>query len=248
MHSLRKLLTAAALLSFLLNASSAHYAFADQAYDDYVRAQRAIQNAQWNPAVTFLSRSINAEPKYLNAYIARGFAYSRLGKNEEALADYDRVLKIAPQNAVALSNKGFCLYLSGNLDEALVCLDKAHLLDPERGDILANRGEVYLALGDFQKAVNDCTQAIKFDDTDADCYITRGQALIKLNNKKQALKDFSKAISLNPDPVHMFHQEGESYYLRGQLYSAMGKNDLASRDIATSQSLHYRPSEKSSKK
>ncbi len=223
-------------------------ALGDPAYDDYVRAQRCVQNGQWNPAVNFLTKSINSDPKYLNAYIARGFAFSRLGKTDLALADYEKVLAIAPQNSVALSNKGFCLYLMGNLDDALVFLNKAQKLDPERPDILANRGEVYYKMGYNDKAIADCSKAIIMDDADADCYITRGSAYIKTNKSKEALTDLSKAISLNPDPVHMFHPEGESYYLRGQLYTAMGKKDLAARDFDTSQSLRYAPPQKTGSK
>lgn len=227
-------------LSFWL-AGSFLPAAADPAYDDYVRAQRFIQNNQMSQAVAALSRAIKSDPKYLNAYIARGFAYSRLGQVDAALIEYDKVLSIAPQNAVALSNKGVCLCKLKRYEEALQCLERAHQLDPEAADILANRAEVYLQLGQYDKAIEDCTLSIKIDDADADPYITRADALVQKKKNKQALVDYSKAISLNPDPVHMFHAEGESYYKRGLVYQAMGKSEEAERDFQDSSVFHYKP-------
>lgn len=214
---------------------------ADPAYDDYVRGQHCIMNGEWNRAAAVLTRAIAAEPKFLNAYIARAFVESRQGKFELALKDYDRVLALAPQNAVALADKGFCLYKFGKLDEALSYLNKAHDLDPLRGDFLANRAEVLLKMGRLENAIADCTSSVAFDDSDADAYITRADAFALQNKIKEAIQDYSKAISLNPDPVHMFHEEGESYFKRAQLYSKIGKQALAERDYQTCRSIGYNP-------
>ena len=238
MKALSRVLIAVCLV---ISASGQHAVFADAAHDDYVRAQRFIQNGQMADAVKVLTRAIQAEPKFLNAYIARGFALSRMGKLEQALNEYEKVLGLSANNAVALCNKGFCLYKMGKLDDALVCMNRAHELDPERPDFLANRAEVLLKLGQTDRALEDANTSIAFDDTDADPYITRADALMQKKRVKEALKDYSKAISLNPDPVHMFHPEGESYYKRAQIYNELGNREAAARDMQTSRTLGYTP-------
>ena len=66
-------------------------------------------------------------------------------------------------------------------------------------------------------------------------------AFMQQKNYNQAIKDYSKAISLNPDPVHMFHREGESYYKRGHAYMLVGRELQAERDFDTSRELGYKP-------
>ena len=50
---------------------------------------------------------------------------SNLGRNEEAIASYDRALQIKPDDHEALNNRGIALGKLGRYEEAINSYDKA---------------------------------------------------------------------------------------------------------------------------
>ena len=53
-------------------------------------------------AIEFLSKAIEVNPSYIEAYFARGYAYSLLKQKESAKADYNMCLKIQPNYELAI--------------------------------------------------------------------------------------------------------------------------------------------------
>ncbi len=53
-------------------------------------------------AIEFLTKAIELNPSYLEAYFARGYAYSLLKQKESAKADYNMCLKIQPNYELAV--------------------------------------------------------------------------------------------------------------------------------------------------
>ena len=60
----------------------------------------------------------------------KGLALYNLGKYEEAIEWYDKVLKIDPNDVNALNNKGLALNNLGKYQEAIEWYDKALEIDP----------------------------------------------------------------------------------------------------------------------
>ncbi|HJN57701.1 MAG: tetratricopeptide repeat protein [Nitrososphaerales archaeon] len=60
-----------------------------------------------------------------------GYDLYKLGKFEEAIKCYNKVLDIDPKDIDALNNKGIALGKLGKLDEAIKCYDKASKINPE---------------------------------------------------------------------------------------------------------------------
>jgi Tfp pilus assembly protein PilF len=46
--------------------------------------------------VSYLGKAIALDPKYVDAYMQRGFAYLGSGKAAEAKADFQKVVELAP--------------------------------------------------------------------------------------------------------------------------------------------------------
>ena len=65
---------------------------------------------------------------------------SRLGKKDEALASYDRALKVRPDFAEALYNRGVTLQELKRFEEALASYDRALKVRPDFVEALYNRG------------------------------------------------------------------------------------------------------------
>ena len=66
----------------------------------------------------------------------KGLALYYLGKSDEAITYYDKVLAIKPNDLDALSNKGNALEDLGKSDEAITYYDKVLAIDPNDLDAL----------------------------------------------------------------------------------------------------------------
>lgn len=84
----------------------------------------------------------------------------RLSRPEDALAAWDELLAIAPDDAVALHEKGLTLHWLGRTDEAIAALMRANMLDPENpiaignlAVVLADAGRNFEAIQHFRRAL-----------------------------------------------------------------------------------------------
>ena len=81
---------------------------------------------------------LEINPNHIDAIFNKGFALARLGKQEEAIVCYEKVLEINPNHVNALSNKGVALGFLDKYEEAVVCYDRALEISPNNSDIIAN--------------------------------------------------------------------------------------------------------------
>lgn len=109
-------------------------------------------------AVAFFDKAIKADELAAYNYNFRGWAKYLLGKNADAVKDFDKFLELIPADAhghrvVGFSNRGLVLAEMGKFDAALKDLDEAVRLNHLPGQI--NRGWVYELKGEYKKALAD---------------------------------------------------------------------------------------------
>lgn len=111
----------------------------------------ALQGNQF--AEDYLRMAVKEFPEhYLSRYELALFIQDN-GKPDEALAHYDTLLMVAPNNSRFLYNKGYVhfVYLS-NYETALEYFDQSLANDPDYLDALYNKGCVYEKMGNYNKA------------------------------------------------------------------------------------------------
>ena len=87
-------------------------------------------------------------------------------KYAEAIACYDRVLKLDPVSTHTLSNKAQCLVELHKYEEALTCYNEAIRLDPTVSKFWNSKGIVYVYLKKYSEAIAYFDEAIRLDPTD----------------------------------------------------------------------------------
>jgi tetratricopeptide (TPR) repeat protein len=75
-------------------------------------------------------KAIRLNPKSASAYNNRGLAYRKLGKLDEAIADYTSAITLNPIYALAYNNRAYVLEAKGRKDEAMIDYGRALVLDP----------------------------------------------------------------------------------------------------------------------
>lgn len=94
------------------------------------------------------------------AFATRALGLSIIGRQEEAIRDYNKALEIVPDYAVALNNRAWALFKLGRIDEASPDVEKSLRLDPKsphaydtRAHIRQSRGQSEAALRDYYRAM-----------------------------------------------------------------------------------------------
>ncbi|MBE9042570.1 tetratricopeptide repeat protein [Oscillatoriales cyanobacterium LEGE 11467] len=145
------------------------------------------------------------------------------GDESGALADFDRAISIAPEEATGYYKRGNAHYDLGNLDEAIADYTQAIQLDPTQVDFYYNRGWARSQLKDFQGAIDDFDRAIELKPNDADAFYQRGLAAYDLGDYQAAINDYTQAILFDAENPN-------AYQSRGLAYSALGDKQKAMAD------------------
>lgn len=98
---------------------------------------------------------IRLNPQHKYAYNNRGAAQRRLGKLEEAIADYKQAISLNPDYALAFNDLGAAYKLLGEYEQAVVNDTIAINLGPTSGLAFKNRGTAYAEQMNLKAALED---------------------------------------------------------------------------------------------
>ncbi len=129
----------------------------------------------------------------------RGNELLELGRFEEAIACYDRVIEFKPDDYVAWSNRGFALFNLGRYEESIPSFDKAIEFKPDFYEAWFNRGFSLDNLGRYEEAITSFDKAIEFKPDLHQAWYNRGSVLGNLGRYEEAIPSFDKAIKFKPD-------------------------------------------------
>jgi tetratricopeptide (TPR) repeat protein len=90
---------------------------------------------EFGSALIVVDEALRLRPSFTRALFLRGLILRRLGRIEESIAAYQRVLELDPDNAEALHNLAVNRLARGKLGRALTGLLGAARLDPMLGDL-----------------------------------------------------------------------------------------------------------------
>ena len=157
------------------------------------------------------------------AWFSIGYLRTEQGKYREAIAAYDEVLRLQPDDAVAYNNRGLAKMDLGQYEAALADFDEALRLKPDQAETYNNRGLAKKDLGQHEAAIADFDEALRLQPDLAETYNNRGNAKRGLGQHEAAIADFDEALRLKPD-------QAEPYNNRGFVGNIMGRHEAASED------------------
>jgi tetratricopeptide (TPR) repeat protein len=156
-------------------------------------------------------------------YRMRGALLSRLGRNEQALADFDAAARLDPKNAQVFKDRGGVYNRLGRYAEGLRDLTESIRLDPKNARAYQNRAASYNGLGRYDRAVADCDEALRLDPNCSGALNNRGLAWVGLGRDERAVVDLTESIRLDPGQV-------AAYLNRGSAFARLGRSERAAAD------------------
>lgn len=127
----------------------------------YQRSVEAIAQGEYDRGISGLSRAIESDPKFAEAYVSRGIAYAETGNINKAIADYQTALTLNPKLVDAHYNLGNAHMQAKSYEKAIASYSETLKHDPNYAYALGNRGNAYDLMGETQKAIADLNAAAK---------------------------------------------------------------------------------------
>ena len=171
--------------------------------DRNVDAGPSLVERQLASAVDAVRQQPNSVPRRL----ALGAAYGAANRLGDALAQYDEVLKVEPDNRTALLGRGDALVTKGDLDGAAAAFQK--IVDDSKGGEFApvdpQLEQAYYSLGSIAlkrdgaaNAVPFLEAAVKIEPTDADAWYLLGTAYLGTGASQRAADALRRAVLFVP--------------------------------------------------
>ncbi len=132
----------------------------------------------------------------VDALFEQGNNYAKAGQYDQAIEQYDQVIKAKPDHANALNNRGNALQAKGSYDMAIADFDRAIQVKPDFAAAYCNRGNAYQAKGDLDPAVRDYTVALQLKPDFVVALENRARAYERKGIHDMARKDRAAAAQL----------------------------------------------------
>lgn len=163
---------------------------------------------RFDSALIALERSERLNPSYVNTWLEKGYACTRLKMNDNAIYNFKKALELDPRSHIPYNGIGE-VYRDNikDRDEAINWYRKALEVKPNERKACYGLGYCYNAKGRFSEAIPWLQTAISQQPDYTAAYVELGYAQYKNGNTTPAITHFKKAIQLSPE------NENARYYL-----------------------------------
>ncbi len=184
-----------------------------------------------------LTRSLEMNPKDLQACNDLGEVKFLQAMYKDAIAVFSRCLKLDPRNVFASNGLGSAFEETDQVENAIAAYQDAvawqsgkKVQDPTP---LLNLGRLLLKIHRTEEALAYLTRAVELGPENSKAYEQLGKAHSYVGELAAAQRELEKAIQLNPEDAHL-------HYLLAQLYQRTGMVDKAKYELERFQSLKRR--------
>jgi len=155
-----------------------------------------------------LNREAEAEPHYLftlaespediDALNNYGTALRHIGRVDEAIAQFEQVLKIEPTSPKAHNNLGIALMMQGKTEDGLNHLRESVRVDPKPYETRLNLSRALAQTGHVEEAISLCESLVQ-EKPDADLFNNLGALYGQQGQLEKAGEAFHAALKLDPN-------------------------------------------------
>ncbi len=164
------------------------------------------------------------------SFIAHGDRLVKAGRYREALAYFDRAIRMGHRPSNAWTSRGVAMKRLGELEEALRCQQMAVRLDSGNEIAWCNQGDLHFRMGEFPKALECYDKAIEIRPRYAIAWNNKGAAFARMSRFEEARACHDRAIRLQPRYV-------AAWLNRGEILARLGERNEAQRCLERARAL-----------
>jgi protein O-mannosyl-transferase len=179
------------------------------------------QGKIYNSNLTLFNNTLDKNPASWFSYANRAVHYTEAGRDDLAMADLEKSLRIKPDEADALHTRGALFFKQKNFDRAFADFDRSIVIRPWRTDYYKNRCVAYRIVGRLDKALVDANKILELEEDDAGNYLLRASINLLREDYPAALGDLNKALVLDPEEADAWANRGLVYLRQGLIGKAI---------------------------
>ena len=149
-------------------------------------------------AITQLEELGKLYPRNTGILFFKAFLQAENKHFDDALAGFEKLIKLQPDTAVNWVGKGQILSYMNRNEDAFNAFIKATSLDQKLFDVWGMQADALLKLSRYDEAIAAYTKAIELAPNYPVVIYNRGCAYSRKGDKANAIADLKKAISLEP--------------------------------------------------
>lgn len=162
--------------------------------------------------------ALRVQPKLADVRLNLGSFLQRRGRMDEAMQEYEEVIRTESWNALGYYNLGTAQLQTGELEQAELNLKKALNLDPFYGGSMSNLGLVYLQQERTKEALSILETAAKRTPDHAESLENLGTLYLNLERLDEAIESFLSASNANPTSASVLAKLALTYF-RAERYA-----------------------------
>jgi len=168
--------------------------------------------------------TVGKAPANRRAHLNLALVYDRTGRTAAAIDEYDKVLKLKPDDVTAHADLGYALARSGRVQDGIAHLRRALELKPDYVEAHTNLGIALFELGQREEAIAHFKEAIALKPDRASSYLDLGMAYLRSERPGDAIVYLKQAVALQPG-------NAEAYANLGLALDKIGRNDEAGKSL-----------------
>ncbi len=163
------------------------------------------------------------------AYHNLGIVLRNQGRAAEAVAQYEKALRIDPEFADAHNDLGSALYEIGRREEAVTHYQQALRIKPEFAEAHFNWGVALAQTGQIREAMGHYEQALRINPEFAEAHNNLGIALYQAGQRDAAMEHYQQALRFKPDFAEAHANYGIALQVLGRVPEAIDQYEQALR-------------------
>ena len=152
------------------------------------RARMAVRDREPERALELAGKAVMAAPDDPRGYQLRADIEAALGQHAEAIADYNRTIKLAPEQAELCDRRGSERFKLGQIDESIDDFDRYLKLRPDQEPAHWKRGISYYYAGRFADGRKQFEGYQTVDDNDVENAVWRYLCMARSDGSRQSAR------------------------------------------------------------
>ena len=178
-------------------------------------------------AVASFRQALAIKPDSVPYHRLLALAYGRLDQGQEALGEYVKIIKLAPNDAGMRFEYGLALLNAGRLPESATQLEKAVALDKANYQYHWSLGTVYRHQGRYDEAIEQMQTAMNLQPKSAALLCDLGLIYAGKKDLKTAMEWYKKAVDLDPKLASGWYNLACAYALQNDTDNALANLEKA---------------------
>lgn len=163
-------------------------------------------------AETIVEKGFALSDTTAHLYMTRGLIYMQTGRNEQALQDFSKAIKLSPEDPDLYIIRANYYLMNSEAYNAYSDISSAIKLSPENDEYYYYRAYILTNLNVHDEALIDIEKAINLNNQYADYYNLKFTIYMNMGNYDLAEQAVLKSIDIRPDDHYAYISLGDLYF------------------------------------